>query len=137
MPSPPAVYPPSPSPDCGGGRGRGDGRPSAWSRQANFPSPPSCCYHGCHYARRRAATCQSSAPMQSGVFHGLRTGSPRFPSGSTDLEQYRLEQERIFKGPTWNFLCLAAEIAKPGDYVATTIGETAVIVTRDAEGEIN
>src|SRR5262252_1681876 len=55
----------------------------------------------------------------------------------TDPEQYRLEQERIFKGPTWSFLCLAAEIAKPGDYVATTIGETAVIVTRDVEGRIN
>jgi anthranilate 1,2-dioxygenase large subunit len=55
----------------------------------------------------------------------------------TDPEQYRLEQERIFKGPTWSFLCLATEIANPGDYVATTIGETAVIVTRDAEGRIN
>ena len=55
----------------------------------------------------------------------------------TDPEQYRLEQERIFKGPTWSFLCLASEIAKPGDYVATTIGETAVIVTRDNAGNIN
>ena len=53
----------------------------------------------------------------------------------TDPEQYRLEQERIFKGPTWSFLCLASEIAKPGDYVATTIGETAVIVTRDNAGQ--
>ena len=31
----------------------------------------------------------------------------------TDPEQYRLEQERIFKGPAWSFLCLAAEIAEP------------------------
>ena len=53
----------------------------------------------------------------------------------TDPEQYRLEQERIFKGPTWSFLCLAAEIANPGDYVATTIGETAVIVARDLDGQ--
>ena len=55
----------------------------------------------------------------------------------TDPEQYRLEQERIFKGPAWSFLCLAAEIPNAGDYVATTIGETAVVVTRDAEGGIN
>src|ERR1700740_3720323 len=55
----------------------------------------------------------------------------------TDPEQYRFEQERIFKGPTWSFLCLASEIANPGDYIATTIGETAVIVTRDAEGQVN
>jgi anthranilate 1,2-dioxygenase large subunit len=55
----------------------------------------------------------------------------------TDPAQYALEQERVFQGPTWNYLCLAAEIAKPGDYVATTIGEAEVVVTRDASGGIN
>src|SRR6266567_331416 len=55
----------------------------------------------------------------------------------TDPDQYRLEQERIFKGPTWSFLCLASEIPNPGDYLATTIGETAVIVTRDNQGNVN
>ena len=55
----------------------------------------------------------------------------------TDPGQYRLEQERIFKGPTWNFLCLTSEIPNAGDYIATTIVETAVIVTRDGAGEIN
>jgi anthranilate 1,2-dioxygenase large subunit len=55
----------------------------------------------------------------------------------TDPAQYQREQERLFKGPTWNYLCLAVELAKPGDYVATTVGETAVIVVRDASGAIN
>ncbi len=55
----------------------------------------------------------------------------------TDPGQYRLEQERIFKGPAWSYLCLTAEIEKPGDYVATTIGETAVVVTRGRDGAIN
>jgi anthranilate 1,2-dioxygenase large subunit len=55
----------------------------------------------------------------------------------TDAAQYQREQERLFKGPAWNYLCLAVELAKPGDYVATTIGETAVIVVRDAAGAIN
>jgi len=55
----------------------------------------------------------------------------------TDPEQYRLEQERIFKGPTWSYLCLAAEIPEPGDWVATTIGEVAVIVARGPDGAIN
>jgi anthranilate 1,2-dioxygenase large subunit len=55
----------------------------------------------------------------------------------TDTEQYRLEQERIFKGPTWSYLCLASEIANPGDWVATTIGEVAVVVARDNDGAIN
>ena len=27
-----------------------------------------------------------------------------------DAEIYKQEQERIFKGPTWNYLCLDAEI---------------------------
>ena len=55
----------------------------------------------------------------------------------TDQDQYRREQERLFKGPTWNYLCLAVELSNPGDFVATTIGETAVIVVRDAAGAIN
>ena len=55
----------------------------------------------------------------------------------TDPEQYRLEQERIFKGPTWNYLCLAAEIPEPGDWVATTFGEVAVVVARGADGAVN
>jgi anthranilate 1,2-dioxygenase large subunit len=55
----------------------------------------------------------------------------------TDPEQYRLEQERIFKGPTWSYLCLAAEVANAGDWVATTIGESAVVVARDVEGGLN
>ena len=55
----------------------------------------------------------------------------------TDQDQYDREQERLFKGPTWNYLCLTVELDKPGDFVATTIGETAVIVVRDAAGEIN
>src|SRR5438046_9277965 len=52
----------------------------------------------------------------------------------TDPEQYRLEQERIFKGPTWNYLCLEAEFAERGDWAATTIGEVAGIVARGPDG---
>jgi phenylpropionate dioxygenase-like ring-hydroxylating dioxygenase large terminal subunit len=55
----------------------------------------------------------------------------------TDPAQYDLEQQRIFQGPTWNYLCLTVEVPNAGDYVATTVGETAVIVTRDTAGNIN
>jgi len=55
----------------------------------------------------------------------------------TDPEQYRLEQERLFKGPSWSYLCLAGEIPNPGDWVATTVGEVAVIVARAPDGAIN
>src|SRR5260221_5870427 len=33
----------------------------------------------------------------------------------TDQDQYHREQERLFKGPTWNYLCLTVELTKPGD----------------------
>lgn len=55
----------------------------------------------------------------------------------TDPAQYQIEQEQIFKGPTWNYLCLATEIANPGDWIATTVGEVEVVVTRDATSTIN
>jgi anthranilate 1,2-dioxygenase large subunit len=55
----------------------------------------------------------------------------------TDQTQYDREQERLFQGPAWHYLCLEVEVAKPGDYVSTTVGETAVIVCRDRAGAIN
>jgi anthranilate 1,2-dioxygenase large subunit len=30
-------------------------------------------------------------------------------------EIYALEQQRIYEGPVWNFLCLEAEVANAGD----------------------
>ena len=41
-------------------------------------------------------------------------------------EIYALEQQRIFEGPNWNYLCLKAEVAKPGDYRTTFVGTMAV-----------
>jgi len=73
-------------------------------------------------------------------------GSVNWPSNAlsevpfrvyTDPGQYALEQERIFKGEAWSYLCLAAEIPNPGDWVATTIGEVAIIVGGDDSGTIN
>ncbi|MGW4440756.1 aromatic ring-hydroxylating dioxygenase subunit alpha [Streptomyces sp. NPDC004596] len=53
-----------------------------------------------------------------------------------DEDVYRAEQERIFHGPMWNYLCLEAELAEPGDFCATFIGEQPVLVTRDHDGQI-
>jgi anthranilate 1,2-dioxygenase large subunit len=47
------------------------------------------------------------------------------------------EQERLFRGACWHYLCLEAEIANPGDYRTTQVGELPVVVTRDMEGGIN
>ncbi len=51
-------------------------------------------------------------------------------------EVFDLEQERIFRGPTWSFLGLEAEIPKPGDFKSTFIGDTPVVVTRTTEGAL-
>ncbi|HEY4375279.1 MAG TPA: Rieske 2Fe-2S domain-containing protein [Burkholderiales bacterium] len=50
---------------------------------------------------------------------------------------YRREQTRIFQGPTWNLLCLEADLPDPQDYITTYVGETPVVVARDREGNIH
>jgi phenylpropionate dioxygenase-like ring-hydroxylating dioxygenase large terminal subunit len=47
------------------------------------------------------------------------------------------EQERIFRGPVWSFLCLEAELPKPNSYRTSSVGAMPVVVTRDAEGKLN
>ncbi|MCP2254292.1 anthranilate 1,2-dioxygenase large subunit [Prauserella aidingensis] len=53
-----------------------------------------------------------------------------------DEDVYRAEQKNVFHGQMWNYLCLEAELAEPGDFCATFIGEQPVLVTRDHDGEI-
>ncbi len=48
-----------------------------------------------------------------------------------DAEVYREEQRRIFHGPTWNYLCLEAELAEPGSFLTTFVGDMPVVVARD------
>ena len=66
----------------------------------------------------------------------LADGS-RAPYGIySSQEIYDREQERIYRGPTWNFLGLEAEIPQPGDYKSTFVGDTPVVVTRTEEGAL-
>ena len=50
---------------------------------------------------------------------------------------YREEQERIWRGPAWSYLCLEAELPEPQSFVTTFVGDMPVVVTRDAEGKLN
>ena len=82
----------------------------------------------------------SSAPMRNDqpLIEWPKEGATRAPYRvMNDPEIYRLEQERIFRGPTWHYLCLDAEIPEPGDYRTTFIGEIPIIVVRDENGAIN
>jgi len=67
-----------------------------------------------------------------------REGNCRVPFWVyTDPEVYKLEQERIFRGSTWNYVGLEAEIPNPGDFRTTYVGDTSVIVARDEDRSIN
>jgi phenylpropionate dioxygenase-like ring-hydroxylating dioxygenase large terminal subunit len=55
----------------------------------------------------------------------------------SDRDLYTLEQERIFRGPTWSFLCLEAELPKPNTYRVSDLGNMPVVVTRDGEGALH
>ena len=52
----------------------------------------------------------------------------------SDSDIYAIEQERIFRGPSWSFLCLEAELAKPNTWRTSSLGEMPVVVTRDERG---
>ena len=55
----------------------------------------------------------------------------------SDPQVYAREQERIFAGPSWCYVALAAEIPNAGDFKRTFIGEKPVVVVRDGDGGIN
>ena len=54
----------------------------------------------------------------------------------TDRRIYAAEQAAIFRGPFWCYLALEAEIPNPGDFTTSVLGETPIIVQRDAEGDV-
>ncbi|WP_027017068.1 aromatic ring-hydroxylating dioxygenase subunit alpha [Comamonas composti] len=64
-------------------------------------------------------------------------GNTRIPYALyVDGQTGALEQERIFRGEVWNYLCLAAELPEAGSYRTSFAGETPVVVVRDSDDEI-
>jgi apoptosis-inducing factor 3 len=55
----------------------------------------------------------------------------------TDQFIYEREIDRIFHGPTWNYVALEAEIEKPGDFIRSNVGPTPVVVARAEDGSIH
>jgi salicylate 5-hydroxylase large subunit len=54
-----------------------------------------------------------------------------------DPDVYAREQERIFGGPSWSYVGLAAEVPEPKDFKRTSIGERSVVMVRDRDGSIH
>jgi phenylpropionate dioxygenase-like ring-hydroxylating dioxygenase large terminal subunit len=53
-----------------------------------------------------------------------------------DEANYQAELRRIFEGPVWNYVGLESDVARPGDFRTTFVGEMPVIVVRDEAGTI-
>ena len=54
----------------------------------------------------------------------------------SDPDVYQAELTRIFRGPIWHFLGLEIEIPNLGDYRLMEVGDTSVIVLRNAQGKV-
>jgi anthranilate 1,2-dioxygenase large subunit/terephthalate 1,2-dioxygenase oxygenase component alpha subunit len=55
----------------------------------------------------------------------------------SDRDLYAEEQGRIFRGDTWTFLCLEAELPGPNTFRTANLGDMPVVVTRDKDGAIH
>ncbi len=75
--------------------------------------------------------------MQEQAIHWRGPGLTRVPFDVyTDQPTAQQEQEKIFRGATWNYLCLDAELPEGGSYRTTFAGDTPVVVVKDDDGEI-
>jgi apoptosis-inducing factor 3 len=81
----------------------------------------------------------TDAPSPSDARHAWpEQGLRRIPDWVyTDDEVYQREVERIFHGRTWNYVALAAEIPKGGDFIRSNVGPTPVVVARSQDGAVH
>ena len=78
------------------------------------------------------------AELETGAYRWPEEGLTHIPDWIyTSDEIFARERERIFLGPTWNFVALEAEIPDPGSFKRSYVGDVPVIVTRDEHGEIH
>jgi phenylpropionate dioxygenase-like ring-hydroxylating dioxygenase large terminal subunit len=79
----------------------------------------------------------NDAVVQSHGGHFWPSGLTRVPFWAyQDPNVLVTEQQRLFEGPVWNYLCLETEIPNAGDWRTTYVGEMPVVVARDHDGDI-
>ena len=67
--------------------------------------------------------------MKEQTIHWKSPGLTRVPFRLySDRQVAQDEQERIYCGATWNYLCLDAELPEAGSYRTTFVGQTPVVV---------
>src|SRR3954469_6047324 len=52
----------------------------------------------------------------------------------SDQATFDEEQEKLFRGPIWNFIGLDIEVPNVGDYKCSWVGVTPVLFVRDKDG---
>lgn len=73
----------------------------------------------------------------SSMLHWPPEGTRRVPFAIyTDPSIYDLELKRIFRGNSWNYVGLASEVPKPGDFLQTYVGEVPVFLVRNHLGQL-
>lgn len=76
-----------------------------------------------------------AGPRRSAGRNWPDQGSSRIPNWVyTDPEIFAREQQRIFAGASWLYVCLETEIANPGDFKRSRLGATEVVAVRDGDG---
>ena len=76
-----------------------------------------------------------SAATTAPLLHWPALGVSRVPyQVFTDPALYAQEQERIFRGDAWHWVGLEVETPHPGDFKTQRLGDTPVIMVRDAAG---
>ena len=55
----------------------------------------------------------------------------------SDPGLFDLENEKIFRGPTWHFLGLECEVPRPGDFITGYVGQTPYVLSRGRDGELH
>jgi anthranilate 1,2-dioxygenase large subunit len=82
-------------------------------------------------------TGDAQTPPAAAATHDWPPGLTRVPYWVFQRDDiYGQEQQRIFQGNCWSYLCLEVEVAHPGDFRTSFVGAAPVIVTRDTDGEI-
>jgi salicylate 5-hydroxylase large subunit len=69
--------------------------------------------------------------------HWPEVGPSRIPNWVyTDPDIFAREQERIFLGPNWLYVCLDTEIPNPGDFTRSKLGTREVVAVRGMDGQV-
>jgi salicylate 5-hydroxylase large subunit len=83
------------------------------------------------------AAADGGAVSGSVARHWPAAGPSRVPNWVyTDPDIFAREQERIFEGPSWLYVCLDAEIPNPGDFTRSRLGTREVVAVRSNDGQV-